>query len=84
MARTKQTPRNLNVNRPVAAVGSDIHSAERRPTPTPTQGKVPNKGSKQPRKHLSKKLLCLGAPATGGIKKPHHYRPRLVALCEIC
>ena len=43
MARMKQTPRNPNVDRPVAAVGSDIQSAERRPTPRPTQGKVPNK-----------------------------------------
>ena len=43
MARTKQTPRNPNVDRPVAAVGSDIQSVERRPTPRPIQGKVPNK-----------------------------------------
>ena len=28
MARTKQTPRNPNVDRPMAAVGSDIQSAE--------------------------------------------------------
>ena len=83
MARTKQTPRNPNIGRPVVAVGSDIQSAERRLTPRPTQGKVPNKGGKQPRKHLSKKLLCLGTPPMGGIKKPHHYRPSLVALHEI-
>ena len=80
MVRTKQTPRNPNIDRPVAAVGSDIQSTERRPTPRPPQGKVLGKGGKQPRKHLSKKLLCLGAPPTGGIKKPHHYRPGLVAL----
>ena len=83
MARTKQTPQNTNVDRPVVAGGSDIQSAERRPTCRPTQGKVLNKGGKQPRKHLSKKLLHLGAPPTGGIKKPHLYRPRLVALHEI-
>ena len=71
MARTKQTPRNPNIDRPVAAVRSDIQSTERRPTPRPTQGKVPNKGGNQPRKHISKKLLCLGAPSTRGIKKPH-------------
>ena len=80
MARTKQTPRNPNIDRPVAAIGSDIQSTKRRPTPRPTLGKVLNKGGKQPRKHLSKKLLCLGAPPAGGIKKPHHYRPGLVAL----
>ena len=84
MARTKQTPRNPNVGRPVVAVGSDIESAERRPTPRPTQGKVLHKGGKQLRKHLSKKLLHLCAPPTGGIKKPDHYRPGLVALHEIC
>ena len=84
MAMTKQTPRNPNIDRPVAAVGSDIQSTERRPTPRLTQGKVPNKGAKQLRKHLSKKLLYLGAPPMGGIKKPHHYRPSLVALHEIC
>ena len=80
MGRTKQTPRNPNIDRPVAAVGSDIQSTKRRLTPRPTLGKVPSKGPKQPRKHLSKKLLHLGAPPTGGIKRPDHYRPGLVAL----
>ena len=83
MARTKQTPRNPNIDRPAVAIGTDIQSTERRPTPRPTQGKVPNKGGKQSRKHLSKKLLHLCALPTGGIKKPHLYRPGLVALHEI-
>ena len=83
MARTKQIPRNPNIDRPVVAVGSDIQSTERRLTPRPTQGKVPNKGGKRPRKHLTKKLLHLGAPPMEGIKKPHHYRLSLVALHEI-
>ena len=83
MARTKQTPRNPNIDRPVVAVGSDIQSTERRLTHRSTQGKAPNKVSYHLRKHLSKKLLCLGAPPTTGIKKPHRYRPRLVALHEI-
>ena len=68
----------------MAAVGSDIQSAERRPIPRPTKGKVLNKGGKQPGKHLSKTLLQVGALPTGGIKKPHHYRPGPVALHEIC
>ena len=84
MGRTKQTPRKPNIDKPVVAVGSDIQSAERRPTLRPTEGKAPNKGGKQPKKHLSKKLLPLGVPPMGGIKKPHHYRPSLVALHEIC
>ena len=75
MARTKQTPRNPNIDRPVAAIGSDIQSTRKWLTPRPTSSKIPSKGGKQPRKHLSKKLLHLGAPPTGGIKKPHHYRP---------
>ena len=84
MARTKQTPRNPNIDRPVAAVGSDISSIERRLTPRPMQGKISSKGGKQPRKHLSKKLLHLCTPPMGRIKKPHWYRPSLVALHEIC
>ena len=84
MVRTKQTPRNPNIDRPEAVVGSDIQPTERRLTPRPTQGKVSSKGGRQPRKHLSKRLLHLGAPPTGGIKKPHCYRPELVALQEIC
>ena len=83
MLRNKQTPRNPNIDRPVAVVGNDIQSTERRPIPRPTLGNILSKGGKQPRKHLSKKLLHLGAPPTGGIKKPHHYRPGLVALGEI-
>ena len=45
--------------------------------------KIPMKGGKQPRKHLSEKLLQLGATPTGGMKKPHHYRPGMVALRKI-
>ena len=45
--------------------------------------KAPVKGGKQPRKHLSGKLLQQGATPTGGIKKPHHYRPGMVAVREI-
>ena len=84
MARTKQTPRNPNIDRPMAAVGSDIQSAERRPTPQTHTRQKPKKGGKQPRKHLSKKLLHLGALPAGEIKKPHWYRSRLVALHKIC
>ena len=84
MARTKQTPISQNVDRPVVAAGSDIQSTERRLTPRPTQGKAPNKGGKQPRKHLSKKLLCLGAHQLEELRSLTIIDPRLVALCEIC
>ena len=45
--------------------------------------KAPVKGGKQPRKHLSHKILRKGITPTGGIKKPHRYRPGMVALREI-
>ena len=82
MAQTKQTPRKPHVSQPKTVVGSDIQP-ERRSTHKPTSSKTPVKGGKQPRKHLSWKLLQLGATPTGGIKKPHHYRPGMVALREI-
>ena len=69
MVRTKQTPRNPNIEGPVAVIGSDIQSTERRPTPRPTQGEVPIKGGKQPRKHLSKKITVFGWPTKYRIKK---------------
>ena len=83
MARMKQIPRNPNVNRPKTAIGSDVQSTEGRPTPRPASSKTPVKEGKQPQKHLSWKLLCLGVTPTGVIKKPHCYRPGMVALREI-
>ena len=40
-------------------------------------------GGKAPRKQLSTKAARKSAPATGGVKKPHRYRPGTVALREI-
>jgi histone H3 len=40
-------------------------------------------GGKGPRKALATKAARKCAPATGGIKKPHRYRPGTVALREI-
>ncbi|XP_035296326.1 histone H3.3A-like [Cricetulus griseus] len=40
-------------------------------------------GGKEPRKQLTTKASRKGAPSTGGVKKPHHYRPGTVALHEI-
>ena len=56
MARTKQTPRNPNVNRPATAIGSDIQP-EGRNTAKHKSGKLPMKGGKQPQKHLLHKLI---------------------------
>mmetsp|Transcript_33975 Transcript_33975/g.35278 ORF Transcript_33975/g.35278 Transcript_33975/m.35278 type:complete len:135 (+) Transcript_33975:98-502(+) len=41
-------------------------------------GKVPRKEFKQPQKTAKK-----SAPVSGGVKKPHRYRPGTVALREI-
>ena len=40
-------------------------------------------GGKAPWKQLATKAARKSAPATGGIKKPHRYRPGTVALREI-
>ncbi|MBZ3886707.1 histone H3.3 [Sciurus carolinensis] len=37
---------------------------------------------KAPRKQLTTKAAHTSAPSTGGVKKPHCYRPGTVALCE--
>ena len=40
-------------------------------------------GGKAPRKQLATKAARKSAPATGGVKKPHRYRPGTVSLREI-
>ena len=40
-------------------------------------------GGKAPRKQLATKAARKSAPASGGVKKPHRYRPGTVALREI-
>ena len=40
-------------------------------------------GGKTPRKQLATKATRKSAPSTGGVKKPHCYRPGTVALDEI-
>ena len=40
-------------------------------------------GGKAPRKQLASKAARKSAPTTGGIKKPHRFRPGTVALREI-
>ena len=79
MACTKQTPRNPVLERPSAAVGSDVQ--ERR-IPSKLSTKKITKGGQQPRKHLLQKMLKCNS-VTSGIKKPHRYCPGLLALHEI-
>ena len=40
-------------------------------------------GGKAPRKQLATKAAKAARPATGGVRKPHRYRPGTVALREI-
>ncbi|KAF9884077.1 histone H3.1 [Aspergillus nanangensis] len=40
-------------------------------------------GGKAPRKQLASKAFRKAAPSTGGVKKPHRYKPGTVALREI-
>ena len=77
MARTKHTPKNPQLHRPVLARGRDVQP------PRKDISQVSRKGGKQPRKFLVSKMLRKGIRSTGGIKKPHRYRPSIVALREI-
>ena len=81
MARTKQTPRNPNLERPSAATGIDVQ--ERRAPIKPSSKRIATKGGKQPCKHRLHKLIKRTS-STGGIKKPHRYHPGLLALHEKC
>ena len=77
MARTKCTPKNPHIQKPLTAVGKDVQP------PRKDIPQAPRKGGKQPRKFISQKMLRKGMRPTGGIKKPHRYRPGMVALREI-
>ena len=77
MARTKHTPKNPQLHRPVIARGRDVQP------PRKDIPQAPRKGGKQPRKGIIHKMLRKGMRPTGGIKKPHRYRPGMVALREI-
>jgi histone H3 len=44
---------------------------------------TPGPGGKAPRKQLATKAARKSQPATGGVKKPHRFRPGTVALREI-
>ena len=79
MACTKQTPRNPALERPSAAMGSDVQ--EKRVPSKPTTKRITN-GGKQPRQHMLHKMLKQKS-TTGGIKKTHRYCLGLLALWEI-
>ena len=41
-------------------------------------------GGKTPRNPIPTKATHKAKPTTSGVKKPHRYKPGMVALCEIC
>ena len=77
MARTKCTPKNPQIHRPVTALGKDVQP------PRKDIQQAPRKGGKQPRKFISHKMLRKGVKPTRGLKKPHRYQPGMVTLREI-
>uniref|UniRef100_A0A453MZM5 Core Histone H2A/H2B/H3 domain-containing protein n=2 Tax=Aegilops tauschii subsp. strangulata TaxID=200361 RepID=A0A453MZM5_AEGTS len=66
---------------------SPHHHQGRIPSPAPMartkQTARKSTGGKAPRKQLATKAARKSAPATGGVKKPHRFRPGTVALREI-
>ena len=63
---------NVDWNGPSLAGGARTKQSARKST-----------GGKAPRKQLAAKAARKSAPATGGVKKPHRYRPGTRALMEI-
>ncbi|XP_045673248.1 uncharacterized protein LOC123804811 isoform X2 [Phyllostomus hastatus] len=60
-----------------------VHARYRRVMARTKQTARKSTGGKAPRKQLATKAARKSAPATGGVKKPHRYRPGTVALREI-
>jgi len=92
MARTKQTGACAGGGgNPPATVAfrsptNRDHHPRLTPPPPPPPPHTPARkstGGKAPRKQLATKAARKSAPTTGGVKKPHRYRPGTVALREI-
>ena len=76
MARTKQTARKSTGGKaPRLRIDPFSSDLSRRLKP-PSNPAIP-------RKQLATKAARKSAPSTGGVKKPHRYRPGTVALREI-
>ena len=57
MARTKQTPRNPVMERPLTTMGSDVQGKHGKRMPTKPTSRKTIKGGKQPHKHILHKTL---------------------------
>ena len=74
MARTKHTPKNPHLHRPVIAKAEMFNHPEK------IYSRPQEKEENSPESFFVSRLLRKGIKSTGGIKKPHRYRPGLVAL----
>ena len=78
----------LQINSSVfgSSISVDLEISNRQQQPNMARTKQTARkstGGKAPRKQLATKAARKSAPATGGVKKPHRYRPGTVALREI-
>ena len=75
------TPLHYPTERGAVAASWDLEITDKMARTKQTARK--STGGKAPRKQLATKAARKSAPATGGVKKPHRYRPGTVALREI-
>ena len=74
--------RRLSLSRPLTDIRCPFTPHSSSPARTKQTARK-STGGKAPRKQLATKAARKSAPATGGVKKPHRYRPGTVALREI-
>jgi histone H3 len=74
-------PANINSPNSTSILCPSTHTTN--PMARTKQTARKSTGGKAPRKQLATKAARKSAPATGGVKKPHRYRPGTVALREI-
>nr|XP_022314090.1 histone H3-like centromeric protein hH3v [Crassostrea virginica]XP_022314091.1 histone H3-like centromeric protein hH3v [Crassostrea virginica] len=80
--KTEKKPKAKKVTKPKAAKPKKAAAAK--PKKAAGEKKTAEKKKKSPKKAAApKKAARKSAPATGGVKKPHRYRPGTVALREI-
>uniref|UniRef100_K3YE80 Core Histone H2A/H2B/H3 domain-containing protein n=1 Tax=Setaria italica TaxID=4555 RepID=K3YE80_SETIT len=84
---TPQPPQPMASQRPTTRIATTSSATLTPPRPAPMartkQTARKSTGGKAPRKQLATKAARKSAPATGGVKKPHRFRPGTVALREI-
>ena len=80
--KSKQLKRQWTVETKTFQISRDKTTQDSRMARTKQTARK-STGGKAPRKQLATKAARKSAPATGGVKKPHRYRPGTVALREI-